>query len=100
MMKSLLDGITAIVFASVMGIGVAFSALAVLVYQGFLTLFSRPFHAFLSDAMISEMTGTGGILLGMIGISSLLGLKKICASSAIPAIFLAPLMMWFVERFA
>ena len=100
MMKSLLDGITAIVFASVMGIGVAFSALAGLVYQGFLTLFSRPFHAFLSDAMISEMTGTGGILLGMIGISSLLGLKKICASSAIPAIFLAPLMMWFVERFA
>ena len=49
MMKSLLDGITAIVFASVMGIGVAFSALAVLVYQGFLTLFSRPFHTFLSN---------------------------------------------------
>lgn len=99
-MKSLLDGITSIVFASVMGIGVAFSALPVLVYQGLLTLFSRPFHAFLSDAMFSELTGTGGILLGMIGISSLLGLKKIRVSSAIPAIFLAPLMMWFVEKIA
>lgn len=97
--KSILDGVSSVVFASAMGIGVGFSALPVLVFQGTITLFAAQFQSLLTAGMIAEMTGTGGILLGLIGISSLLSLKKIPAVSMVPAIFLAPILTAIAEKF-
>lgn len=98
--KSILDGITAIVFASTMGVGTAFSAIPILLYQGLISLFAAQFQSLMSDAMIAEMTGTGGVLLGLIGISSLLQIKKIRVSTTIPAIIVAPLLTALVAYFS
>lgn len=85
--KSILDGITAIIFSSTMGIGVAFSALAVLIYQGIITLMAVAVKSFLTDPMITEMSAVGGILIMGIGVN-MMGMKKIKIGNMLPAIFL------------
>ena len=50
------------------------------------------------NSMIPEMTAAGGVLLIGIAISSLLGLTKIRVGSFLPALAIAPLIAWFVNR--
>lgn len=83
--KSVMDGFIAIMFAGAMGIGVGFSALSVLVYQGALTLLSSWIRPFVSEAMITELSAVGGALVVMIGVN-LLGLKKIRTGDFLPAL--------------
>jgi uncharacterized membrane protein YqgA involved in biofilm formation len=83
--KSMLDGFVSIFLAARMGIGVAFSALTILVYQGGLTLFSFYLSPLLSPALMSELTAVGGMIVVMIALN-LLGLKKIKAGNFIPAL--------------
>lgn len=91
--KSLLDGISAIVFTTTMGFGVAFSAIPVLVYQGSITLAASGLKAFLTPSMINEMTATGGLLI--VGIASnILGIKPIKVGNLLPAILMAVLFSW------
>lgn len=97
--KSILDGVTAIAFASTLGIGVAFSAIPVFVYQGAITLLAVQADTLLSDAMVTEMSAAGGIMLVAIGVSSLLGLKKIRVSSMLPALLITPLIVWITGLF-
>lgn len=93
MVKSVLDGFAAVAFASVMGMGVAFSALVVLIVQGSLTLGSSLFNQVLSQAMISELTATGGVI--MLGIAvHMLELKRIRLANFLPALVIAPLIVW------
>lgn len=84
--KAILDGISAIVFASTLGIGVAFSSIAVFLYQGSITLLSSILSAFLTNDIINEMSAVGGILIMAIGIN-LLELKQIKIGNMLPAIF-------------
>jgi uncharacterized membrane protein YqgA involved in biofilm formation len=86
--KSVLDGFISILFASAMGAGVAFSALSVLLYQGFLTLISVWVEPWVSDLMLHELTGIGGALVIMIGIN-LLDLKKLKTGDFLPALLLS-----------
>ena len=97
--KSLLDGIASIAFASTLGLGVAFSAGMVLLYQGAISLLARVIGEGFSEAIIAEMTATGGIILAAIGISSLLEIKKIRIGSFLPALFIAILIVWLLTRF-
>jgi len=83
--KSVMDGFIAIIFAGAMGIGVGFSALSVLVYQGALTLLSVWIRPYVSQTMITELSAVGGALVVMIGIN-LLGLKKIRTGDFLPAL--------------
>ncbi len=83
--KSILDGTLSILFASAMGIGVAFSAISVLVYQGILTLVSIWVKPFVSPLMLAELTGIGGALVLMIGLS-LLDIKKLKTGDFLPAL--------------
>lgn len=85
--KSVMDGFMAILLAASMGVGVAFSALVILVYQGGLTLLSAWVSPWVSDLMLSEITAVGGALILMIGVN-LLGLKKIRTADYIPAILI------------
>jgi uncharacterized membrane protein YqgA involved in biofilm formation len=96
--KSVLDGFASLAFASSLGIGVAFSALPILVYQGAITLLAVQVQALTSDGMMTEMTATGGILLLAIAVSSLLELKKIRASNFLPGLLVAPLLVWLLTR--
>ena len=87
--KSVIDGITAITFAAAMGIGVAFSAIPILIYQGGLTLLAGFVAAFLTDSMVTEMSAVGGIIIVGIGINMLgLATKKLKVVNMLPAIFL------------
>lgn len=90
--KAVMDGFASLAFASTLGPGVIFSALSVLVYQGLLTVTASWASAWLSDAMIAEMTGTGGVLLLALGLG-LLEIKRIRAGNLLPAILFAPLLV-------
>ncbi|MEG6584422.1 DUF554 domain-containing protein [Dendrosporobacter sp. 1207_IL3150] len=83
--KSMLDGISAIVFASTLGIGVALSSVSIFLYQGTITLLAGTFTTLLSTAMITELTATGGILIIAISIL-MLEIKKIKVANLLPAI--------------
>ena len=83
--KSILDGFMAISFAAAMGIGTAFSAIAVFVYQSALTLLSVAVEPFVSDVMLAELTGSGGVLICMIAVN-VMGLKKIKTANYLPAV--------------
>jgi len=93
--KSLLDGTTAIAFASTAGIGVGFSALPVLLYQGTITLFSSRVEMFLTPAVISQLTATGGLLILGIGFN-ILGIAKIKAGNLLPALGFAVILSFII----
>lgn len=86
--KSVLDGFMAIVFSASLGIGTAFSALSVLVYQGSLTLLAGLVAPYVHEVMLAELGATGGALIIMIGIN-LLGLAKIKTANYLPALVLS-----------
>lgn len=88
--KAVLDGITAIVFASTLGIGVMFSSVAVFLYQGIITLFASSVSSILTTIVINEISSVGGILIIAIGIN-LLGLKEIKIANMLPAIIVPPI---------
>ena len=90
--KSLLDGFAALALASSLGIGVIFSALTVLVYQGLLTILASLVQVAMSQAMITEMTATGGVIIMGIGLV-LLDIRRIRVANFLPGIFIAPLIV-------
>ena len=92
--KSLLDGVSSVVFSSTLGIGVLFSAASVFVYQGAITLMASVVSSWLSNEMIAEMTATGGVLIIAISIN-MLEITKIKIASLLPAILIA----LFIARF-
>ncbi len=83
--KSILDGFMAISFTAAMGIGTAFSTIAILVYQGALTLLSEWLQPYVTDLLIQEVSACGGAIIVMISIN-LLGLKKIKTANFLPAL--------------
>jgi uncharacterized membrane protein YqgA involved in biofilm formation len=83
--KSILDGTLSVLFASAMGIGVAFSAISVFAYQGLLTLVSIWLKPYVTPLMLGELTGIGGALVLMIGFS-LLDIKKLKTGDFLPAL--------------
>ena len=97
--KSLLDGITAMAFASTFGAGVLFSALTVLVYQGAIALLAGVVGRGFDQSVIHEMTSVGGVILAGIAISNLLEIKKIRTGSLLPALFVAVLVVLLLNRF-
>lgn len=86
--KSMLDGISAIVFASSMGAGVIVSAVPVLLYQGGITLSAGLIQGVLSGAVIAEMSATGGLLILGIGLN-ILQIAEIKVGNLLPGIFVA-----------
>ncbi|MBO5691945.1 MAG: DUF554 domain-containing protein [Spirochaetaceae bacterium] len=96
--KSVLDGFMAIVFAAALGIGTAFSALSVLVYQGALTLLSGLVAAYTNDVLLAELGATGGILIIMIGVN-LMGLAKIKTANYLPALVLSVIFVVVKDLF-
>ena len=92
--KSLLDGISSIVFGASLGLGVAFSAVAILLYQGSISLMASFLQPYLGDAVIAEMTCVGSLLIVALSLN-MLGLTKIKVMNLVPAIFL-PILLCLV----
>jgi uncharacterized protein len=90
--KSALDFVAALSFASVLGWGVLLSAVSVLVVQGGLTLAGALFGTFMDEPMALAMTSTGGVLLVALGLV-LLQLKEVRVANMLPALIFAPLLV-------
>jgi uncharacterized protein len=92
--KSVMDGFCSLAFASSLGLGVVFSSIPVLIYQGAISLFAVQVQSVLNQSMINEFTAVGGIILMAIAISGFLEIRKIRTSNFLPALFFAPLFSW------
>lgn len=97
--KAILDGITAVVFTSSLGIGVMLSAVPVLIYQGVIALLGNAVAPFLSDAVITEMSAVGGLLILAIGINMLLD-QNIKVANLLPAILVPFLYFPIAQLFS
>ena len=86
--KAMIDGVMAVVFAASMGLGVLFSAVPVLLYEGAITLGASGLSAFFTEAMLAETSGVGGVLVLAIGIN-MLEIADIRIANLLPAIFVA-----------
>ena len=100
--KSVIDGISSISLATALGVGVAFAALPVLIYQGGITLLAGAAAAFLQESVITEMGAVGGCIIIGIGLN-VLGLPKtpLKVGNMLPAVFLPlaylPLSDWMTQ---
>ncbi len=93
--KSVLDGISSVVFAATLGVGVAFSALPVLVYQGSITLAAGFVKPWLTDTVVTQMSLAGSVLIMAIGMN-MLEIRKIRVGNLLPAIFM-PVIFYLVK---
>jgi hypothetical protein len=93
--KSMLDGISSIVFSASLGIGVAFSAVAIFLYQGIIAVLASFLSPLLDpNTVIPEMTCVGSLLIVALGLN-MLDLTKIKVMNLVPAIFL-PILLCMV----
>jgi len=94
--KAVLDGIISISMAVSMGIGVVFSSISVFIYQGSITILAQFLESVLSDAVVSEMTSIGGVMIMAIGLN-FLEIKRIKVGNMIPAVFI-PIIYFMIFK--
>ncbi|MFR7350081.1 DUF554 domain-containing protein [Peptoniphilus sp.] len=85
--KSVFDGITAFILASTLGIGVMFSGLPLIIYEGAIFFLARVLKDFFTPAIMANINGVGGILILAIGFN-MLRIRDFKSANMIPAIFL------------
>ena len=95
--KAVLDGFSALAFASTLGVGVLFSATVILVYQGGISLLAAQLNQIVNPAMMNEMTAAGGVMLLGLAVSSMLEIKPIRVGNFLPALAIAPLIVWILN---
>ncbi|NYT14157.1 MAG: DUF554 domain-containing protein [Candidatus Methanofastidiosa archaeon] len=92
--KSVLDGVASIALASALGIGVLFSTIPLLIYQGGITLFANYVSNYLSDALIVELSAVGGILLLGLGMN-IAEIKKFRVVNMLPSLLVVVILSYF-----
>ncbi len=97
--KSFLDGFCSMALAASLGLGVVFSVLTVVVFQGGLALLASRVAASIPELSIQLMNVVGGVVLLATALM-ILEIRKIPVANMLPAIFLPPLAVWIVERIA
>ena len=96
--KAALDGFLSMILATTFGFGIALSAIPVLLYQGAVTLGAGLVAPLLSDAMMTEVSAVGGVLIMGIGIS-LLDIQKIHVGDMLPAVLFPPIYFLLTRLF-
>jgi uncharacterized membrane protein YqgA involved in biofilm formation len=91
--KSLMDGVSSVALASGLGVGVLFSAVPLLIFQGGITLLAMWLGDFFPAVMITELSAVGGVLLLGLGID-ILGVKKIKVINMLPALVVIIVLLW------
>jgi len=97
--KGVIDGVTSITFAAAMGIGVIFSVVPMCIYQGGLTALAVVAAPYLSDAVVTEISAVGSVIIIGIAINMLeLAPQKLKVGNMLPSVFLPliyiPLVNW------
>lgn len=93
--KAILDFAIVIVLASTYGIGVMCSALAILFYEGAITLLAVFVGNFISDALIGNLSYIGSALIFCVGVNVAFG-KKFRVGNMLPALLVPVVyaMIW------
>jgi len=86
--KSVLDGFASVALAASLGIGVLFSVIPLLIYQGGLTLLAGSLHAVMSNVVVNEVSAAGGLILIGLGIT-ILEIKQLKVLNMLPALVFA-----------
>lgn len=92
--KAVIDGITSVSFAATMGVGVIFSSISVLVYQGTITMLASIMQSVLSPVVVNEMTAIGGVIIMGIGINFIVA-NRMRVGNLLPSIFL-PIIYYMI----
>jgi len=93
--KSLLDGFSSIALTSTLGIGVMFSIIPLIIYQGGLTLLTSILGNYFNQAIVDEVTACGGLILVAMGIR-VLNIKQIRVLNMLPALIYAVILGYFL----
>ena len=67
--KSLLDFVLVVILTAAYGIGSAFSAIPIFIYQGLITLIAFLFGSVISDGLIAELSFVGNALIFCVGVN-------------------------------
>jgi uncharacterized membrane protein YqgA involved in biofilm formation len=92
--KSVLDGFASIALSTTFGLGVMFSVIPLLIYQGGLTLFASLLQNVLSEIVVAEISAVGGLLLIGLGLN-ILEIKEIRLLNMLPALLIAAVLAFF-----
>lgn len=93
--KSILDGVSSIIFTSSLGIGVILSAVSVFIYQGFITLCANLLSLILNEHIIQNITACGSLLIIALGLN-MLKVTKIRVTNLLPSIIIITIISFFV----
>lgn len=96
--KSVLDLISSVILAASLGVGVLFSAVFVLIFQGSIVLLAQFLQPILTEGAISEITCAGSLMIVALGFN-LLGITKIKVANYLPALLIAPIVSWILVYF-
>ncbi len=96
--KSLLDGITSIALASTYGIGVLFSIVPMLIFQGGITVLASYSKSFFTEKMIGMLSATGGLLILGLGVN-ILQLGEIKVENLLPALLVGAIGAWAMQKY-
>lgn len=91
--KSVMDGFGSLALASALGVGVLFSVIPLFIFQGGLTILAIWLGKLMPEAVINEMSATGGLILIGLGIS-LMEIKKIKVANMLPALVFAIILAY------
>ena len=100
--KSIIDGFTALILSTTLGIGVLFSAIPVVLYEGGIALFATQIDRFvpkeLMNQFIVEMTAVGGVMIFAIGLN-LAGITKVKVANFLPAIIVVAIIITILYKY-
>ncbi|UOR10773.1 DUF554 domain-containing protein [Halobacillus amylolyticus] len=100
--KAIIDGFVALVLTSTLGIGVIFSVIPVVLYEGSIALLATQINRWIPqeilDLFIIEVTATGGLLIVAIGLN-LLKLTKIRVANLLPALLMVGVILFIMQLF-
>ena len=95
--KSIIDGITIMIFASSMGKGAVFSAFPLIAYQGAITLLARWVEPFITEEITASISLVGSVMIFALGVNIAFG-KKFKVSNMLPALLVSVVYVW-VRKF-
>jgi len=97
MVKSTLDGVSSIAFASTYGIGVLFSVFPLLLIQGGMTILANQMKRFFTPTIIAQLSAVGGLLILGIGIN-ILNLGNINIENLLPSLVIVVFFTWIYDK--
>jgi len=95
--KSVLDAFSSMALAASLGVGVAFSVIPLVIYQGGITLFASYVQGFFTNVLINELTAVGGLLLIGLGID-ILEIKRLKILNMLPSLVIVVILAYFFLR--